>query len=89
MPTATLRTVGGSVVMAIPKRLLELVQLQAGSKVEIHVEQGRLVVIPQTKKRYTLAELVAQCDPSIPLSTDEQDWLDSSACGLEYGAEKH
>ena len=27
MPTATLRTIGGSVVMAIPKRLLELVHL--------------------------------------------------------------
>jgi antitoxin ChpS len=75
--------------MAIPKQLLELVQLQAGSKVEIHVEQGRLVVIPQTKKRYTLAELVAQCDPLIPLAAKEQEWLDNPACGLEYGAEKH
>jgi hypothetical protein len=28
MPTATLRAVGGSVVMAIPKRILELVVLQ-------------------------------------------------------------
>jgi antitoxin ChpS len=87
MPTATLRTVGGSVVMAIPKQLLELVHLQAGSKVEITIEQGHLVVIPQKKKRYTLAELVAQCNDPLPLTTEEQDWLDSPACGLEYGAE--
>lgn len=38
MPTATLRAVGGSIVRAIPKRLLEMVQLQAGSKVDINVE---------------------------------------------------
>jgi antitoxin component of MazEF toxin-antitoxin module len=38
MPTATLRSVGGSIVMAIPKRILELVQLQAGSRVDIDVQ---------------------------------------------------
>jgi antitoxin ChpS len=59
MPTATLRTVGGSIVIAIPKRLLEMVQLQAGSKVDINVEQGHLVVIPQKKKRYMLSDLLA------------------------------
>jgi len=37
MPTATLRAVGCSVVMAIPKRILELVHLQAGSRVDIDV----------------------------------------------------
>ena len=60
MPTATLRTVGGSIVIAIPKRLLEMVQLQAGSKVDINVEQGHLVVIPQKKRRYMLSDLLAQ-----------------------------
>lgn len=89
MPTATLRTVGGSIVIAIPKRLLEMVQLQAGSKVEINVEQGHLVVIPQKKRRYLLSELLAQCDPSLPLTVEEQEWLEIPAVGLEYGAESH
>lgn len=89
MSTATLRTVGGSIVIAIPKRLLEMVQLRAGSKVEINVEQGHLVVIPQKKKRYQLSELLAQCDPSLPLTTEEQEWLETPAVGLEYGAESH
>ena len=52
MSTETLRAVGGSVMMAVPKR-------------------------------YTLAELVAQCDPSLPLSKEEQEWLDAPAVGLE------
>ena len=87
MSTATLRTVGGSVVIAIPKRLLELVQLQAGSKVEINVQEGHLIVIPQKKKRYKLSELLAQCDPSLPLSAEEQEWLDAPEVGLEHNAE--
>jgi antitoxin ChpS len=83
MPTATLRTVGGSVVMAIPKRLLELVHLQAGSQVDIDVQQGRLVVIPQKKKRYKLEELLAQCNPDLPFSAEEQEWIDAPAAGRE------
>ena len=83
MPTATLRTVGGSVVMAIPRRLLELVDLQAGSRVDIDVQQGRLIVVPQRKKRYKLSELLAQCDASLPVSAQEQEWLDAPAVGLE------
>jgi len=89
MSTATLRTVGGSIVLAIPKQLLEMVQLQAGSKVDINVEQGHLVVIPQRKKRYMLSDLLAQCDPSLPLTVEEREWLDIPAAGLEYDAERH
>ena len=89
MPTATLRTVGGSVVMAIPKHLLELVHLQAGSMVDIDVQQGRLIVVPQKKKRYKLSELLAQCDPALPITAEEREWLDAGAVGLEDGAKEH
>jgi len=85
MPTATLRSIGGSVVMAIPKGLLELVHLQSGSKVDIDVRDGRLVIEPKVKPRYTLAELMAQCDLSQPLSRKESEWLDAPAVGAEFG----
>jgi antitoxin ChpS len=83
MSTATLRTAGGSVVMAIPEQLLERVQLQAGSKVDIDVQQGRLIVVPQKKKRYALSKLVSLCDPALPITAEEQAWLASPAVGLE------
>ena len=82
MPTATLRTVGGSVVMAIPKRLLELVHLQSGSQVNIDVQQGRLIVVPQKKKHYKLADLLALCNPALPITVNEQEWLDAPGEGL-------
>jgi len=81
MPTATLRAVGGSVVMAIPKRILDLVHLQAGSRVDIDVRQGQLIVIPRRKKRYTLTELLAQCDSAAPLTAEEREWLDAPPLG--------
>jgi antitoxin ChpS len=87
MATATLRAVGGSVMVAVPKRILDLVQLQAGSQVNIDLQHGQLIISPIRKKRYTLAELVAQCDPSLPLLKQEQEWLDAPAVGLEADAE--
>ena len=86
MSTATLRSVGGSVVMALPKRLLELVDLHVGSKVDIDVQHGRLVIAPIKQKKYKLAELLAQCDATRPLTTQEQEWLDMPAVGLENEA---
>jgi hypothetical protein len=35
------------------------------------------------KNRYNLSDLLRQCDPSVPLSTDDQAWLDAPATGRE------
>lgn len=83
MATATLRAVGGSIVMAIPKRVLELLGLHAGSQVNVNVQNGQLVIIPRVKPRYSLGELMAQCDFSQPLSQQEREWLDAPPVGLE------
>jgi antitoxin ChpS len=83
MHTTNLRKVGGSVMLAVPPALLDILHLQPGSKVGIAVESGRLVVEPQPRRRYTLNELLAQCDPKAPRGKDEQEWLDSKPLGGE------
>jgi len=35
------------------------------------------------KGRYTLAELIAQCDPNTPPSAEDRAWLDAPAVGRE------
>ncbi len=71
MLTSTLRNVGGSVMMAIPKSVLDGLGLAANAKVALSIEQGRLVVEARPKPKYTLAELLAQCDPTAP--EDDRD----------------
>lgn len=83
MLTSTLRNVGGSVMMVIPKPLLEGLGMAANTKVALSVEQGRLVVEPRPKPRYTLAELLAQCDPAAPISAEEQEWQNIEPVGQE------
>ena len=37
-------------------------------------------------KRYTIEELMAECDSERPRSAEEQAWLDLVPVGLEFGA---
>ncbi|MFM9913920.1 MAG: AbrB/MazE/SpoVT family DNA-binding domain-containing protein [Methylophilaceae bacterium] len=83
MLTTTLRSAGGSVVMSIPKRVLELVNLRSGSVVDIDVKDGHLVIGAPKKPRYALAELLAQCDFTQPIIEEHNEWLDAPAQGLE------
>ena len=59
MHTTNLRKVGGSIMLAVPPALLDVLRLSAGAKVGLAVDNGRLVVEPQARPRYTMAELLA------------------------------
>jgi antitoxin ChpS len=83
MHVTNLRKVGGSVMLAVPPALLDLLQSSAGARVGIEVDNGRLVIEPQARPRYTLAELLAQCDASAELSAEDREWLASMPTGNE------
>jgi antitoxin ChpS len=83
MHTTNLRKVGGSIMLAVPPSLLEILRLRPGARVGIAIEGGRLVVEPQKRPRYTLTELLAQCDPKARRSQQEREWLDSKSAGGE------
>jgi antitoxin ChpS len=83
MHTTKLRKVGGSIMLAVPPAILDLLHLQAGATVGLAVEDGHLVVQPQTKPRYSLDELLAQCDPAAPVSDEDRAWLDVAPVGRE------
>jgi antitoxin ChpS len=83
MHTTNLRKVGGSVMLAVPPALLDVLRLSAGSKVSLAIDNGRLVVEPRARPRYTLAELLAASDYSQPQPAEEREWVDSPAVGRE------
>lgn len=83
MYTSNLRKVGGSVMLAVPPAILDLVQLRVDSTVNLMVENGRLIVSPEPRKRYSLQELLAECDTSAPLSVEDKEWTGSGPVGKE------
>ena len=68
-------------MVAIPKAILESLGLAADTKVGLCIEEGRLVIIPQPKPRYSLADLLAQCDPLAPV--DDAGWDAAQPVGRE------
>ena len=51
MHTTSLRKVGGSIMLAVPPAILDMLQMGAGTTVSVDVDHGRLVVEPQLRKR--------------------------------------
>jgi antitoxin ChpS len=83
MHITNLRKVGGSVMLAVPPALLDLLHLKAGASVGVAVDGGRLVVEASPRPRYTLAELLAASDYSTRVMPEDREWLDAPAVGRE------
>jgi antitoxin ChpS len=70
--------------MAVPKKILSLARLDAGSTVDVSVENGRLIVEPCKRPQYTLTYLLSRCRRSdLAPQRKERSWLRGSAAGRE------
>lgn len=83
MHTTNLRKVGGSVMLAVPPAILDQLQLQVGATVSVSVADGRLVIDPKPRLRFTLAELLAASDYSRPQAAEDREWVDAPGVGRE------
>ena len=70
-------------MLAVPPALLDLLKLGVGAKVDIDVQNGRLIVQPRTRPRYSLDELLAQCEETAPPSAEDRAWIDAKPVGNE------
>lgn len=83
MHKTSLRKVGGSVMLAVPPAILDMLGVQAGSEVGMSVAEGQLVVSPSPRPRYRLEELLAQCDAAAAPNAEDREWLESGPVGDE------
>lgn len=83
MHITNLRKVGGSVMLAVPPALLEVLQLKAGAPVGVAVDGGRLIVEASPRPRYTLAELLEASDYGQGHSAEDREWVEAPNVGGE------
>lgn len=85
MTTVTLRRWGGAIAVSLPKKVLALLELEAGAEVSVAVEDGKVVLAP-VRPRLSLAQLIkeqaALDDRRVPGLRD-RDWLDAPRQGRE------
>jgi antitoxin ChpS len=83
MYTTAIRKVGGSIMLALPRAFLEQLHLEVGSEVAMEINDHQIVIKPKAKPKYTLSELLAQCDETTAISDDEAEWFNASRVGDE------
>lgn len=83
MHKTNLRKVGGSVMLAVPPVLLDMLDLAPGAEVGLGVDGGRLIVEAQTRPHYTLDELLTQSVSTRKRPRAERQWVRGKAHGRE------
>jgi antitoxin ChpS len=64
-------------MLTIPPTILEELSVKVGTTVHLTIDNGQLILSP--KPKYSLEELIAKCDASVPISPKVQEWLDAPA----------
>ncbi len=83
MHTTSLRKVGGSVMLAVPPAVLDLLDLQVGTVVGMSIDGDKLVIESQKRPRYQLSDLLSQCNFDLPITEEEREWMDVAPVGEE------
>ncbi|HEY4436394.1 MAG TPA: AbrB/MazE/SpoVT family DNA-binding domain-containing protein [Lelliottia sp.] len=78
----TIKKWGNSAGMVIPGTVMKELGLQPGQSMEAQVMNNQLVLTP-VAKRYTLEELLAQCDAAAPEISEQKIWGSSGPVGDE------
>ncbi len=85
MMRTTIRKIENANGIIIPPHLLQKLGLKTGDKVNVDVQDGQIVIIKANPK-YTVEELLEQCDPDAPLSEEVKEWVQMKPVGREYGS---
>lgn len=73
---------GNSAAVRLPTELLGMLKVSLGDKLSVIV-QPEGVLLKAARPSYSLADLVAQCDPKAPQPDDLTAWGDVKPVGRE------
>jgi antitoxin ChpS len=79
------RKVGGSLMAAVPADVVKDMGLAAGQTLAVAYDGARLILAPKAfaPKRYTLRQILASCDFSLPKTAEEMEWETAPHVGRE------
>ena len=79
-----IRKIGNSAGIILPSVILKKLHLSEGDAIEISENRNQIMITPkQDKPKYTLKELLAQCNLKAPMPEVVKEWDEVSPIGLE------
>jgi antitoxin ChpS len=70
-----LKKVRSGLALMIPVQLRRSMSLKSDQIVVLEQTKAGLLVRPLSRRRYTLQELLAQCDPQAPVPKSLKEWV--------------
>ena len=70
-------------MLAVPPAILDILNLHPGTEIGLAVQKGRLVIEPRRKPRYTLDELLTQCNSKARRNRKDREWVTGKPTGNE------
>lgn len=71
----TLRKMGNSTGLILPKAILDQLGLASGAKIELHIEDGKVIAEPVKRKVREGWEEAARAIGAAGLTEEEREWL--------------
>ncbi len=70
-------------ILQVPQELLAELHLHVGEAVALETVGDGLLVRAHASARFNLADMLAECDFSLPVSDEEREWINAPALGRE------
>jgi antitoxin ChpS len=83
MATATILETESGPALSISSDAVEALGLKDGSALDVSIDGASVILRPRKRSKYSLEELLSQCDYSIPMDEEERAWLDAPRLGRE------
>ena len=82
MTAISVRQSGGANIVSIPKAIVNTLGLQVGSKLDLSIENNRIILTPIEES--SLEDLLS-CSPSkcFRLTEEDQEWINAKLAGKE------
>ena len=83
MSSLSLRQSGGANIVSIPKKILHMLNLHTGDKLNIHVEDNKIILTPKDEELSLEQMLAGSPKDSFKISNEDKEWLSSKPQGKE------
>jgi len=84
MTSISVRQSGGANIVSIPKTIVQMLGLSVGSKLDLTVEDNKIVLTPIAEDELSLESLLKGSPKECFAITDEdREWIDAKPVGRE------